>query len=226
LGNGTGDEGKGFISGEEPLAYHPKTGRLTGLSNHLFGESKAMNILRIKIIGFWLLFVLFWLLLYFCWRYRFLWVALFPAAIVFLELITAKSAGWPTNSLLSPALSSVGGGEGEKPATCGASSRPISKPRRRSSMPPRIETLLWLLVIEWVLIVIVHGILYPHSAGLYLLAKLVLVATSAPLLYYKIRLDYKAWLDYGAFRAAQNPSAEPGAPPNAGSAGAPPASVS
>jgi hypothetical protein len=133
-----------------------------------------MNLLRIKIIGFWLLFVLFWLLLYFYWRYRFLWAALFPAAIVFLELI---------------------------------------KPRRHSPMPTKIKTLLWLLVIEWVLIVIVHGILYPHSAALYLLAKLVLVATSAPLLYYKIRLDYKAWLDYGAFRAAQRPSAEPGAPP-------------
>jgi len=152
-----------------------------------------MNILRIKIIGFWLLFVLFWVLLYFCWRYRFLWVALFPTAIVFLELITAKSAGLPTS--------------------------------RRSPMPLGIKTLLWLLVIEWVLIVIVHGILYPHSAGLYLLAKVVLVATSAPLLYYRIRLDYGAWRDYGACRAAQKPSAEPGAPRNAGSAGAPPASV-
>jgi hypothetical protein len=137
-----------------------------------------MNIIRIKIIGFWLLFVLFWLLMYCSWRYRFLWVAQFCAAVVFLELI-----------------------------------KPRRQPRRRSPMPPRIKTLLWLLVVEWVLIVIVHGILYPHSAGLYLLAKLVLVVTSAPLLYYKIRLDYKAWLDYGAFRTAQNPSAEAGAPP-------------
>jgi hypothetical protein len=168
-------------------------------SGRVFGESKAMNILRIQIVSFWLLFVLFWLLLYFCWRYRFLWVALFPTAVVFLELMAAR--------ILPDA---------------------VIKPRRRSPMPRRIKALLWLLVIEWVMIVIVHGFLYPHSAVLYLLAKLVLVATSAPLLYYKIRLEleYKAWLDYGAFRAAQNPSAEPGAPPNAGSAGAPPASVS
>ena len=166
---------------EQPVQFGSNrdvTGGCSRPVSFLFGESKTMNILRIKIMGFWLLFVLFWFLLYFCWRYRFLWVALFPAAIVFLELI---------------------------------------KPRRRTQMPPRIRTLLWLLVVEWVLIVIVHGILYPHSASLYLLAKLVLVATSAPLLYYKIRLDYSA------FRAAQNASAEPGAPPNTGSAGAPPA---
>ena len=37
LGNGAGDEGKGFISGEEPLAYQPKMGRYAGLYNYLFG---------------------------------------------------------------------------------------------------------------------------------------------------------------------------------------------
>ena len=87
-------------------------------------------------------------------------------------------------------------------------------------MPPRLKTLLWLVVIATALTVIVHGILYPFSAGLYLLGKLACLATAAP------ALCYKAWLDYGAFGAARNASAEPGAPPNAGSAGAPPASVS
>jgi hypothetical protein len=88
-----------------------------------FGESKTMNLLRIKIIGFWLLFVLFWLLLYFSWRYRFLWIALFCAATVILELI---------------------------------------KPRR-PPMPPRLKArlnaLVWLMAIVWVLTVVFHGIL-------------------------------------------------------------------
>lgn len=68
------------------------------------------------------------------------------------------------------------------------------------------------MVIAWVLTVVVHGLLFPSSAVLYLLGKLACVATAAPVLYYRV------WLDYGAFRAAQNASAEPGAPPNAGSA--------
>ena len=146
-----------------------------------------MNIIRIKIIAFWLLFVLFWLLMYFCWRYRFLWAVLFPAAVVMIELI---------------------------------------KPRRRSQMPPAIKMpraikiSLWLVVVAFVLTVVVHGILFPHSAVIYLIGKIACGAAAAPV------LCYKAWLDYGAFRAAQNASAEPGAPPNTGSAGAPPASVS
>ena len=136
-----------------------------------------MNIIRLKIMGFWLLFVSFWLLLYFSWRFRFLWVALFCAATVLLELI---------------------------------------KPRRRSPMPPIIKTLLWLVVIAFALTVVVHGILFPFSAGLYLLGKLACVAPAAPVLCYKV------WLDYGAFGPARNTIA----PPSAGSAGAPPASVS
>ena len=146
-----------------------------------FGKSKTMNSIRVKIIGSWLLLVLFGLLMGPSWRYRFLWVALFCAAIVILELI---------------------------------------KPRRRSPMPPIIRTFLWLVFIAFVLTVVFHGFLYPHSAGLYLLGKLACVGTAAPVLYYKVRLDYVA------FRAAQNASAEPGAPPNASSGGAPPASVS
>ncbi len=31
------DERKGFISGEEPFACHPKMGRYADLHNHLFG---------------------------------------------------------------------------------------------------------------------------------------------------------------------------------------------
>ena len=52
-----------------------------------------MNIIRMKIIGSWLLLVLFGLLMCFSWRYRFLWVALFPAAIVSLELIGPRRSG-------------------------------------------------------------------------------------------------------------------------------------
>jgi hypothetical protein len=34
-GKNAADEGKGFISGEEPFAYHPKMGRYADLHNHL-----------------------------------------------------------------------------------------------------------------------------------------------------------------------------------------------
>ena len=150
-----------------------------------FGGSKTMNIIRIRVIGFWLLFAAFWLLMCFSWQYRFLWVALFCAATVLLELI-----------------------------------RPRRSPMPRAPMPTFLKVNLWLVFIAFVLTVVFHGFLYPYSAGLYLLAKVVLVATSAPVLCYKV------WLDHRALRAARNASAEPGAAPNAGSAGAPPASVS
>ena len=91
-------------------------------------------------------------------------------------------------------------------------------------MPPRLKArlnaLLWLMAIVWALTVVFHGFLFPFSAGLYLLGKVALSATSAPILCYKV------WLDYRWLRAVQHASAEPGTPPNAGSAGAPPASVS
>jgi hypothetical protein len=140
-----------------------------------------MSIIRIKIIGWWLLFVLFWLLLYFSWRHRFLWVALFCAATVFLELI---------------------------------------KPRRRSPMPAIIRTFLWLVFIAFVLTVVFHGFLFPHSAVLYLIGKIACAAPCVPVLF------YRAWLDCRAFWPAQNASAELGTPRNAGSAGAPPALLS
>ncbi len=152
-----------------------------------------MNIIRIKIIGFWLLFVVFWLLMYFCWRYRFLWAALFPAAVVMLELIKPRRPSpVPPGIKMPPGM----------------------------RMPPTIKICLWLAVIAFVLTVVVHGFLFPGSAVLYLIAKIALAAPCVPVLFYKI------WLDYTALRLAQNASAEPGAPPNAGSAGAPPASVS
>jgi len=150
----------------------------------MFGDSKTMNIIRIKIICSWLLLVLFGLLLCFSWRYRLLWVALLPAALVILELIKPR--------------------------------RPPIPPRLKA----RLNALLWLMAIVWALTVVFHGILYPFSAGLYLLGKVACLATAAPIFCYKV------WLDYRWFRAVQHASAEPGAPPNAGSAGAPPASVS
>jgi hypothetical protein len=36
-GKNATDEGKGFISGEEPFAYHPEIGRYADLHNHLLG---------------------------------------------------------------------------------------------------------------------------------------------------------------------------------------------
>lgn len=128
------------------------------LFNQFLGDSNTMDIIRIKIIGFWLLFILFWLLMCFFWRYRFLWVALFCAASAFLELI---------------------------------------KPRR-SPMPPLLKVNLWLMVISWALIVVFHGFLYPHSAGLYLLGKIACFGTAAPVFCYKV------WLDYRAFGASRS----------------------
>ena len=82
----------------------------------------------------------------------------------------------------------------------------LIKPRR-PPLPPRLKALLWLMAIVWALTVIFHGILFPYSAGLYLLGKVACLATAAP------PFCYKVWLDYGAFRAVQHASAEPGAPP-------------
>ncbi len=147
-----------------------------------------MNIIRIKIICSWLLLVLFGLLMWFSWRYRFLWVALLPAAFVSLELIKPR--------------------------------RPPMPPQLKARLKSRLKALLWLMVTVWVLTVVFHGFLFPHSAGLYLIGKVACVATAAPLFCFKV------WLDYNAWRAVQHGSAEPDAPPNAGSAGAPSASVS
>jgi hypothetical protein len=158
-------------------------GRLGSLAV-TFGDSKTMNIIRIKIICSWLLLVLFGLLLCFSWRYRFLWVAVLPAAIVILELIKPRCPPMPLR------------------------------------LKARLKVLLWLMAIVWVLTVVFNGFLYPHSVGLYLLGKIACVAAAVPLFCFKV------WLDYAAWGAVQHASAEPGAPPNAGSAGAPPASVS
>ena len=56
----------------------------------MFGDSKTMNIIRTKIIASWLLLVSFGLLLCFSWRHRFLWMALFCAAFMTLELIKPR----------------------------------------------------------------------------------------------------------------------------------------
>jgi hypothetical protein len=49
-----------------------------------------MNSIRKKIVGFWLLFFLFCLLLWFSWRHRLLWIALFGSASVVLGLIKPR----------------------------------------------------------------------------------------------------------------------------------------
>ncbi len=117
--------------------------------------------------------------MWFSWRYRFLWVALLPAAFVILELIKPR--------------------------------RPPMPPGLKDRLKARLKALLWLMVIVWVLTVVFHGFLFPHSAGLYLIGKVACVAAAAPLLWFKV------WLDYNAWRAVQHTSAEPGAPPASGS---------
>jgi len=132
-----------------------------------------MNFIRLKILGSWLLLVLFGLLLNFSWRYRFLWVALLSAGFVMLERM---------------------------------------KPRR-PPMPPglkaRLNALLWLMAIVWALTVVVHGFVYPLSAGLYLLGKVACLATAAPIFYFKLWLDYR-WLQYASAEPHSAAGAERG----------------
>jgi hypothetical protein len=50
-----------------------------------------MNIIRTKIIAFWLSFLLFFVLLWISWHHRFLWIAIFIPAWVIIELIKPRS---------------------------------------------------------------------------------------------------------------------------------------
>jgi len=49
-----------------------------------------MNIIRTKIIAFWLSFLLFFFLLWISWHHRFLWIAIFIPAWVIIGLIKPR----------------------------------------------------------------------------------------------------------------------------------------
>ncbi len=63
-----------------------------------------MNIIRIKIIAFWLSFLLFCLLLCFSWSYRLLWIAIFIPAVVIIELIKPRLPVPPSKIRLPPKI--------------------------------------------------------------------------------------------------------------------------
>jgi hypothetical protein len=62
-----------------------------------------MNIVRTKIVVFWLLFSLGGLLLCFSWRYRLLWIALFVPALVILAPIKPRSPV-PPPTIMAPTI--------------------------------------------------------------------------------------------------------------------------
>jgi len=120
-----------------------------------------MNIIRAKIVVFWLSFLLFCLLLCFSWRHRLLWLALFGATCVVIGFI---------------------------------------KPRLPFP-PPKIRFLFGLALFVFLFAFIVHGFLFPHSAGLYLLMKILCPLFTLP------ALCYKAYADYVLFRSSHSGNA-------------------
>ncbi len=77
-----------------------------------------------------------------------------------------------------------------------------------SPMPRALKVLFLSVFIVFALSVVVHGILYPSSAELYLVAKIACWGLLVP------ALCGKAYFDYRQFTAVQSESAEPGDPAN------------
>ncbi|MGA3182542.1 MAG: hypothetical protein ABSF38_19615 [Verrucomicrobiota bacterium] len=120
-----------------------------------------MNIIRTKIIAFWLSFLLFCFLLWISWHHRLLWIAIFMPA-------------WLIIGLIKPRL-------------------PVP--------PPKIRLLMRLTLFVFVFALVVHGLLFPYSAALYLVVKILLALLVVPV------LCYKAYADYIAFRSSHSGSA-------------------
>ena len=120
-----------------------------------------MNITRIKIVMFWLSFLLFGLLLCFSWRHRLLWIPLFGCVQAIFAFIKPR---WPVP-------------------------------------PPRIGLLLWLILFLFVFAAVVHGLLFPQSASLYLVLKILFVLLSFPVLCHKIYADYVTFRSSGSGNA-------------------------
>ena len=63
-----------------------------------------MNIIRTKIIAFWLSFLLFFVLLWISWHHRLLWIAIFIPAVVIIELIKPRLPVPPSKIRLPPKI--------------------------------------------------------------------------------------------------------------------------
>jgi hypothetical protein len=126
-----------------------------------FWQCDTMNIIRAKIIAFWLLFLVFCFLLVFAWSHRLLWLGFFLPALIILLLV---------------------------------------KPRL-SSPPPKLKLLFQMGSVVFVLAFVVHGFLFPYSASLYLVMKILCPLFLVP------ALCWKAYLDYVLFRTSHTGSA-------------------
>jgi hypothetical protein len=119
-----------------------------------------VNLIRIKIVVFWLLFLGLVLLLYYSWSHRILWLLLFLAAEAIIGFIG------PT----------------------------VSMPRHRAKV---MMTLFGVAGVVFLFAFIVHGFLFPRSAGLTLVMKILMPLSLLP------ALCYKAYGDYVAFRLSR-----------------------
>ena len=115
-----------------------------------------MNVIRIKIVVFWLLFLGLIFLLYYSWSHRILWLLLFLTAGAITGFIGPK----------------------------------VSYPRDRARM---MMTLFGVAGVVFLFAFIVHGFLFPRSAGLTVAMKLLMPLALLPALCYKVYCDYAAF---------------------------------
>jgi hypothetical protein len=128
-----------------------------------------VNVIRIKIVVFWLLFLGLVLLLYYSWSHRILWLLLFLAAGAIAGFIGPRVSYSPDRAKVMMTLFGVAG-------------------------------------VVFLFAFIVHGFLFPQSAGLTLAMKILMPLSLLPALCYKAQGDYVAFrLSRG--RGAQNTSA-------------------
>ena len=125
-----------------------------------------MNVIRIKIVVFWLLFLGLVLLLYYSWSHRILWLFLFLAAGAITGFIGPR----------------------------------VSYPRDRAKV---MMTLFGVAGVVFLFAFIVHGFLFPQSAGLTLAMKILMPLALLPALCYKAHGDYVAFRLSGGRGAQQ-----------------------
>lgn len=115
-----------------------------------------MNVIRIRIVVFWLLLLGLVSLLYYSWSHRILWLLLFLAAV----------------------------------ATTGFIGPRVPYPRDRAKV---MMTLVGVAGGVFLFAFIVHGFLFPQSAGLTIAMKILMPLALLPALCYKAHDDYVAF---------------------------------
>jgi hypothetical protein len=123
-----------------------------------------VNVIRIKIVVFWVLFLGLASLLYYSWSQRILWLLLFLAAEAMTGFIGPR----------------------------------VSYPRDTAKV---MMTLFGVAGVVFLIAFIVHGFMFPQSASLYLVMKILFPLGLLP------ALCYKAYADYVAFRLSRGTGA-------------------